>query len=277
MIQSERTCNAYHSSFICCCLIFSRYYDAITDACLQSESRRSWNDVPELRDSSYFYIDADNIHFTCGVAFETMMLLFLQRHRLAHICDQEWYSAVQRSSLNPVEQGFLAEHICLSQIARSGLLAVSPSLGRMSYTSFEVQPNWNVQLLPVTGTTSSVRLYIPTAYNFKAVDAAILHRIDKTVHIYVIQISLNMRHKQSEEVFYGETWWDWVGHTGIGYLEYSVNSTFVWIDKEKPADNTKPEIVKMLRSGTKIVRPAYTSIHIGIEQVDQRLASVLGL
>ena len=239
------------------------------DACLQS--RRSWNDVPELRDLRYSYIDADNIgHFTCGVAFETMMLL-LQRHRrlLSQICDQEWYSAVERSSLNPFVQGFLAEHICLSQIATSGLQAVNPCLTRMSHTYFEARPNWSDQLNSTQMVT--VRLYIPTAYNFKAVDAAILYRAAKTIHIYLIQITLNMRHKLSEDVFYRDVWKDWV--TPIEEMGYSVEfSTFVWIDKKK-----KPAIPEILQSGKKIEQPPeHTSIHIGIEQVDPRLARVLG-
>ena len=242
------------------------------DACLQS--RRSQANMPELYDLRYFYIDRDDIgHFTCGVAFETMMLL-LKQHRLSQFCGEEWYSAVGRSSVNPVVQGFLAEHICLSQIASHGLLTVSPSLGRMSHTSFEVQPNWSEQLSS-THSAQTVRLYIPTAYNFKAVDAAILRCDSKTVHMYLIQIKLSMRHKLSDQAFYQDMWREWVRPFEEG--GYSVKSTFVWIDKKQPANHIEPALVKELRSGLKTMQPEYHSIHIGIEQVDQRLARILGL
>ena len=202
------------------------------DACFQSS--RSWIDVPELYDLRYFYIDPDKIgHFTCGVAFETMMLLFRQ-HRLSQFCCQEWYLAVERSSGNPV-QGFLAEHVCLSQIASCGLLAVSPNLSQMSCT-FNIKPNW-------LSSTHTVRIYIPTAYNFKAVDAAILHRDAKTVHMYLIQITLSMRHKLIDLDFYRDIWWEWVRPFELA--GYSVESTFVWIDEKQPANHIETALVRV--------------------------------
>ena len=230
--------------------------------------------MPELYDLRYFYIDHNTMigHFTCGVAFETMMSLFRQ-HRLTQFCGQEWYSAVGQSSANPVIQGFLAKHICLCHIALYGLSAVDPHLGRMSHTSFDVRPNWDEQLF----STQRVRLYIPKTYNFKAVDAAILHRhsVGKKVHIYLIQIMLSMWHKPLDQDFYQDMWWEWV--RPLEEAGYSVESTFVWIDKNQLANNTDLALVKELRSGIKLVRPEYHSVHIGIGQVDKKLSYILDL
>jgi hypothetical protein len=228
----------------------------------------------ELYDLRYFYADNDQIgHYTCGVAFETMMSIFRQ-HRLDNFHTQEWYSALERSSGNPVIQGFLAEHICLSRIISNGLLAVNKNLTRMSHSSFQEAPSWDQQF----SSTHTVRLYIPTIFNFRAVDAVIL-LVDydaKTAHMYPIQITLSMRHKDSEEDFYTGIWWKWVAP--LEKAGFTVKSTFVWIDKKQPADHVTPEVASNLRSGTKIVRPAeHCSVHIGVGQVDRILGATLGL
>lgn len=140
------------------------------DACLQSS--RVEHNPREVYDFRYFYVDSDDIgHFTCGVAFEIITSLFREYRQVSVFCDEKWYSAVGWSSENSVVQAFLAEHICLSQIVSSGLLVVSRNLGRMSYTTFIDKPNWRDQL----ASDHTVRLYIPIAYNFRAVDAAILY------------------------------------------------------------------------------------------------------
>ena len=104
-------------------------------------------------------------HFTCGVAFKTMMSLF-QQYRLSMFCGQEWYSAVGQSSENPVVPGFLAKHICLSQIILCGLLVVSWDVGQMLHTMFTEKSDWHKQL----SSDHTIHLYILIAYNFRAVD-----------------------------------------------------------------------------------------------------------
>ena len=261
----------YFVLFCCCwCSVFSRYFD-IMDACLQSQP--VWLNMQELYDLQYFYVDPVNIgHCTSGIAFETMMSIYWE-HRPIQFCGQEWYSAVRQSSENPLVQGFLAKHICLSHIVSNGLGIVSPSLGQMSHAPFTIKPNWDHQL----SSGHPVCLYVPTAYNFKAVDAIILH-VDyntKKVNMYLIQITLSIWHKPSDKDFYGEMWERWV--ESLENAGFTVESTFVWIDKKQPAGHTGPQLVKKLWSGTKTIHPEYCSVHVGIGQVDPRLAIVLNL
>jgi len=58
---------------------------------------------------------------------------------------------------------------------------------------------------------------------------------------------------------------------------YSVKSTFVWIDKKQPSEHVEPQLVKSLRSGDIVVHPDYSVLHVGVEMVDSRLASALGI
>jgi hypothetical protein len=252
-----------YSAFRSCLVflkIFSRYFD-IVEACLRCDFF-PWN-IQELCDCRYFYFDDQDIgHCTCGVAFETMMSI-LREHRLDHFRDPGWYTAVRRSSENPLVQRYLAEHICLSSIAHRGLLAVSAELGPLSHSSFHQQPI----LARLLSTDNTRHLYVSTAHNSRPVDGVVLvvDRHAKQAHVYPIQITLTMRHKKPDEDFYTTTWQEWVAPLeGLGF---TVKSTFIWVDRKRPA-RLRPTLVKEFRSGTKIVRPEYRTIHIGIEQVN---------
>jgi hypothetical protein len=225
-----------------------------------------------LYDLRYFYVDPWNIgSFTCGIAFETMMSS-LRMHDTTQFKDDSWYLAVSQSS-NPVVRGFLAEQICLSSIATTGLKVVDPKLGRMSHAFFETRPNFTEFL----STHHETRLYFPTTYNFRAVDAVILflNRSTMKATMFPIQFTLTQRHKPSDKDFHTTFWSEWI--EPIESAGYSVQSTFVWIDKKQPLEYVEPKLVKSLRFGGKVVHPKYSVIHVGVEMVDRRLASALGI
>lgn len=224
----------------------------------------------KLYDLRHFYVDEKGIgRFTCGIAFETMMSM-LRSNDNAQFLNDLWYTAVSRSG-NPVVQGFLAEQICLSYIAANGLMAVDPKLGRMSSASFETQPAF-AQLLSTDHTTC---LYVPI--NFMAVDGIILllDRASKKATMFSIQFTLSHNHKQSDKEFHMRLWSTWI--EPIVSAGFSVHSTFVWIDKNQPSDHVEHEVVRVLRSGDKVVHPEYSVVHVGVEMVDSRLASALGI
>jgi len=141
----------------------------------------------------------------------------------------------------------------------------------MSSARFEAQPAFD-EFLSI-GHTS--RLSVPIAYNFKSVDGAILllDRPSKKATIFPIQFTLSHRHKQSDEEFHKSLWSTWI--KPIVSAGFNVDSTFVWIDTKQPSEHVKSEVVKALRSGDKVVHPEYSVIHVGVEMVDQRLATAL--
>ena len=225
-----------------------------------------------LYDLRHFYVDENGIgHFTCGIAFETMMSM-LRKYDDAPFMDDLWYIAVSRSS-NPVVRGFLAEQICLSYIAANGLMAVDAKLGRMSTTNFKTQPAF-AQFL---STDHTIRLYVPIPYNFMAVDGVILllDRASKKATVFSIQFTLSLNHKQSDKEFHTKLWSTWIEPMVLA--GFSVHSTFVWIDKKQPSHHVEAEVVRELRSGNKVVHPEYSVVHVGVEMVDLRLASALGI
>jgi hypothetical protein len=246
------------------------------DACVQ---QRPLSPSPsrDLFDFRYFYLEGRGriARCTSGTVLETTVSI-LRQHRSDRFCDSEWYSAVERFSENPVVQGYLAEHICLSTIVVNGLSAVDPQLRRMSHEPFQGKPVWDAQLKSESESTS-IRLYAPTSRTFKAVDGVILHlcHATKRAHMYPIQFTLSMRHKKSDKTFYTEMWGEWA--KPIESAGFTLESTFVWIDKKQPSDRIEPALVIAMGSKKKIVHPQYRVTHVGIEQVDRILARSLGL
>ena len=239
-------------------------------ACVRGD--RVTHDDRSLYDLRHFYVDAKRTgRFTCGIAFETMMSI-LREHLNTPFVDDSWYTAVSLSD-NPVVQGFLAEQICLSHIAANGLMAVDSKLNRMPTASFKTQPNFTHHL----STDHNIYLYIPDAYNSMAVDGIILllDRTSKQATVFSIQFTLSLNHKQSDKEFHTKLWSMWT--RPIVLAGFDVRSTFIWIDKKQPSEHVEPEVVKVLRSGKKVIHPEYSVVHVGVEMVDLTLASALGI
>jgi hypothetical protein len=202
-----------------------------------------------------------------------MMYLLRSHDDAPSFLDSRWYTAVSRSG-NPIVRGFLAKQICLSNIAVNGLRAVHRKLGKMSTASFQDNPAFE-EFLSSNHTSC---LYIPTAFNFKAVDGVVLlleRGSKKKATMFPIQFTLSQNHPRSDKKFYEELWSTWI--QPIVSAGFCVHSTFVWIDKKQPSECVKPKVVKELRSGDKIVQPEYSVVHVGVEMVNKRLASVLGI
>ncbi|KAF8221565.1 hypothetical protein L208DRAFT_1462363 [Tricholoma matsutake] len=251
-------------------LLSKQTYLEIMRACVQGDLVRL-NDR-SLYDLRHFYVDEKGIgRFTCGIAFETMMSM-LRTHDDAPFMDDLWYTAVSRSS-NPVVWGFLAEQIFLSYIGAHGLRAVHPKLGLMSTVNFSAKPAFD-QLLSDGHTT---RLYVPIAYNFMAVDGVILllERASKKATMFSIQFMLSQKHKQFDVEFHMRLWSSWT--ESITSAGFEVESTFVWIDTTQSWERVKPRLVKALRSRDKVIYPNYTVLHMGVEMVDKKLTSALGI
>ena len=233
-------------------------------------------DDQSLYDWRYFYVDQRGIGtFACGIALEIMASL-LQEQDITQFKDDSCYSAVSQSP-NPVVQGFLAKKICLSSIAATGLKAVHPELDRMSTAFFEDHPNFD-KLISSDGNAC---VYFSTAYIFRAVDAVILllDRPSKQATMIPIRFSLMLGLERSDRDFYARFWSSW--REPMKWAGYSVRSTFVWIDREQPSEADseyfEPELVKSLRSGDRLINPEYSVVRVGVEMVDRRLASALGV
>jgi hypothetical protein len=103
----------------------------------------------------------------------------------------------------------------------------------------------------------------------------LLDRASKQATMFSIQFTLSQKHKQSDQEFHTKLWLTW--SEPIISAGFNVESTFVWIDKKQPSEHVTREQVKALRFGNRVVHPEYSVVHVGVEMVDSRLASALGI
>jgi hypothetical protein len=245
----------------------SRFY-AIMGACLQGATVVS--DAKMHYDLRYFYVDSKKVtRCACGVAFVATMFIY-REHKFTNLCDHVWYLAVENNA-NLVVRGCIAEQICLLRIATTGLRSVNPHLHQMDHSWFTTSPDWK----SVTMSNSTQCLYLPYSFKFPNIDGIILSldRTKQRAYLFPLQITLAKDHADSEDAFYTSQWHSWIGPlTAAGYV---IQSTFVWIDRNRPSATQKMVLVKETRSGPITVIPSHYSVHVGIGQVDLELVGRL--
>ena len=230
----------------------------------------------DLYDPRYFYYQNEIWHYTCGMARQALMSVY-RRDQFQRIQFYQWFGVIRKSQ-NPVVQGFLVEQLCLLVIARDGLRAITPlgidaPKGPIETESFQQVPNWDSL---IDNTTRSSRLYLPDKFNYANVDGAILHitsRNPKQAHLYLIQITLAKDHKDSETYFYQAQWQNWV--QALKGNHWSVESTFVWIDKKAPEQGVKAKKVQATRRGEREVSPNHRYWRSGFQSLDSRFGELV--
>jgi len=175
------------------------------------------------------------------------------------------------ASHNPSVRGYLAEELCLQVIADKGLCTIGEEGPRGSLPKEffnNDKPNWNTL---IDNDQHDCHLYLPSQFNYTNIDAAILHiksRKSKDAHLYLIQVTLAKKHKDSEMLFYQKQWQDWVHD--LESNKWTLNSTFVWIDLKQPDEQLKQKKVLGLRSRDAEVHPEYTHRRVGLTSLDPR-------
>lgn len=232
-------------------------------ACLLEQNSMSQTGYYDKR---YFYFEGRVGHAACGLARLTLLPIYREL-QLSTIGDGSWYRAILSS--NPTVRGYLAEQVCLATITHKGFSRVGHDLGGpMRAEYFTSIPFWSNFIQ--SGDT--VRLYLPKAFNYPAIDAAILQldRTQRKARLFPIQVTLAKNHKDSELLFYQTKWGAWAQ----GLDGFEVESTFVWIDNHRPRQSTV-QMEEMALPARNVKNQLYSSIHIGVADVDQHLFNVL--
>ena len=208
-------------------------------------------------DHRYFYVDKKNIgHFTCGLARDIMTWILRSLGEDIFI-DSQWLNSFTFVKNNPSMLGFVVEQACLSSIAQNGIRVAGLGLDHMKTTTFNQFPSYD--------NTVDHSLYIPSAFNFRAIDGLIL-QLDKTNRdacLIPIQITIAKNHSKSDTAFF-DNWDKWKR----GLEEYNVSVKFLWITEEKRATKEEEKDEKKLRGRT-IIRPAHTIEHVTIADLNQ--------
>ncbi|RUS12846.1 hypothetical protein BC937DRAFT_86881 [Endogone sp. FLAS-F59071] len=130
------------------------------NACLLQQG--GVTDITDLYDHRYFYTEKRVWGYTCGLAREVMARILRKKGEDIFL-RPEWFSHLNDFKNNPSVLGFCVEHMCLSSISQMGLNAAGLGLSNMKVMVFESYPNYDLSY--------ERALYIPLAFNFKAIDA----------------------------------------------------------------------------------------------------------
>jgi len=233
-------------------------------ACLLNATTR---DMPKLYDHRYFYIEDSIGHCTCGLAQETMARVLRDIGEDIFL-DSEWLNSMITFRNNPSVLGFIVEQACLSSISQKGL--------KVGGLGFDNIPTIMFQKEPTYKTSEQIAIYVPIAFNFKAIDGLILsldtspsEGIKGKARLIPIQITIASSHSDSATTFFNK-WKNWIK----GLEEYDVEATFLWITEGTRAtievEKNEMELRKVQKS-----RPSYTLVNVTIEDVNKDIGRKL--
>ena len=178
-------------------------------------------------DNRYFYITGENIgQCTSGLVRDTIAV-FLRKHTGGEtFLKKQWYNMVEYVGGNGSVLGFFVEQVILSGIEKEGMIMDGMKIPGMKSVGFRSLPK-----LPENQSESPV-LYIPDAYNYKAIDGMIVSvgtfDKQKVLEIMPIQITINQHHEDSERSFF-RGWEDFFVKT-LGGSDYDIlKIVFLWI------------------------------------------------
>lgn len=240
-----------------------RYVDVMNGCLLQ----QTFSYDPVLvYDHRYFYIKGHIGHYTCGLAREVMARILREKGEDIFL-RPEWFSCLDDFKNNPSVLGFCVEHMCLSSISQMGLNAAGLGFHNMKTIIFSGS-------YPEYDMSHELALYIPSVFNFKAIDGLILHlaktNAESTAHLVPIQITIAKDHSKSEDTFFAN--WDmWIRKLA----NYKIKTTFLWILEEKRDQAMVEMVTRNMRSGNKQLNPNYTKVQIAVEDVNKEIGHAL--
>ncbi|KAL1916623.1 uncharacterized protein VTP21DRAFT_5327 [Calcarisporiella thermophila] len=218
-------------------------------------------------DHRYFYIDENYIgHYTCGLARAAMSGIFREVGEDIFL-DREWLNRLRTFKDNPSVLGFVVEQASLSSISQNGLKVNGLGFSNMKTIVFSSDfPTYNFDL--------KLALYIPLAYNFKAIDGLILSldEKNKTAHLVPIQITISKYHSDSESKFFAN-WNSWT--QDLIEEGYTIKATFLWITEGNRATEELEAKLKETRQGAILIQPEHTSVCVAIEDVNRDIGERL--
>lgn len=168
--------------------------------------------------------------------------------------------------------GFYVREACLSSITIRGL---DIDIG-LSFAN-GIDTRWFDNALPEYALEEGTMIYCPVQYNFRPIDALILHLVtvggQKKATMFPLQITVSRSHLDSEGKFF-ENWTDWCSQLS----EYEVEVHFLRITEDEY--HSVKRFDKKTRPSTgaaaeNVVNPDYTSHRIPLSLACTDIASSL--
>lgn len=245
---------------------FNRYRNTLS-ACLTEGAVA--DDAESHLDWRYFYAVNGVGKSTSGIA-RMVGARFLRRVVSASdFLTPNWYDSLRLAGSNPSVLGFFTEQMLLSWISEMGC----PNAG----VEFSSKPTVVVfqGSRPHISHKVGFSLYIPTSFNFRAVDAVMVSLNETRTEAVVVgvQITLSNKHSDSEARFLHDwQWWELV----LDCLKVSFR--FMWVVEDATGKVPREDIevgYRLLRGENKVWRPTFTRSHITVESISKDIGAKL--
>ena len=214
------------------------FFDAMEHCILGHKlSSEVWRYV----DNRYFQILADTTHVSSGHARECAAFYLRKYSDAGKFLSKVWYAALYECGKQPSVLGFIVENIILSYVPEMGITIDGKTLTRFKATQFGMIPNFATEDL------QKPLLLVPFAGNFKTIDCIIAWVQDRVLKIAAVQITVNIKHENSELAFRSE--WSKIlpneSHQGGSNTLYdTVEPLFIWIVEEPDNFRLQPMTVR---------------------------------
>jgi hypothetical protein len=218
---------------------------------------------PALIDHRYFYQVEGEGAYACGVAREAVASQ-LHRYGMNNAGFMQSLQSLDQFIDNKSVVGFFIEQAVLRTIRSRGLQVderISQPMDLITYHGF-----------PVFDTLKERALYVPSDFNYGAIDGMILW-LDcskqksgrkKEALLFPLQVTIAKTHRNSEVSFFNQ-WEKWTE----SLRDFNVKATFLWITDRDPSVTDFDEDYSLLRGRNVLKNPAFTSRYISIEFVNK--------
>ncbi|KAF8533311.1 hypothetical protein BDD12DRAFT_865960 [Trichophaea hybrida] len=222
-------------------------------------------------DGRFYFRDNNGIgRTTCDIARTAGAARLRDIQNLTEYLDPAWLNRVELAAGNPSVLGFLVEVIALGNLITYG----TPFAGPEFSGSLRLQKFFGANPHFIPRENNVPTIFIPTAFNYEAVDAILAVREEGTfgtkATVVGIQVTIASSHSDSEAGFMG-SWAPWHTLMGCDNTEFR----FLWIVeniKGKPVDWEQiPQKTITLRSVPKVVTPKYKRRYMSIQNLSHDL------
>jgi len=229
--------------------------------------------MEQYLDWRHFYIRNAKGAVTCGIARRAATDFLRSFGNPEDFLDPQWSHSLRLAGNNMCILGFLVEQMVLSWMTNRGCGFIEERFRDRLHTVLVDAIPEDVSIKP-----PGVVLYIPTVYNFPAVDAVLVEiGPEGTAAVYGIQVTISQTHSDAEEMFFRK-WETWLDHLDLprGKVQFG----FVWIVEDRrdgPARENVPQKAKDLRAVKKIVQPDFNRLRVTIQEVSKDIAHHLSV
>ena len=223
-----------------------------------------------LIDWRYFYVSDGEGNATSVIARRAGAEYLRSVMSPNHFLGAQWFYSLRMAGGNPSILGFFVEQMVLSWISLEGCMYAGEMFGGRPKTVLFTSPH-----PPADIKRPGFTCYIPSAFNFRAVDAILVFVGNEKAVVVGVQITIAKTHSDSEEAFFQE-WNSWMHKLVVP--SKNIEFKFLWIVEDRgeiQGEENIPPKTLALRGREGIIHPAFVRLVVTVGEINQEIGRKL--